>query len=220
MKPDCPLCKGTGFVRQGEVVTLCGCRFSTDTVNIVLRIPKRYWKATIEDFLPENPPQHRAVEESRIYCMSGDFMEGKGIVYTGPPSVGKTYLAVSVLKNIYTEHKVKGVFFDTKDLLFTLKSLMDTGKDKNLLRFLTTVPVLLLDDLGSERLSDWHREIISYIIIQRYNEVKATLVTTNYPLEATGGEEEVEPLSERLGENVVSKLKEVNRIIRMDKYYK
>ncbi len=216
MKQDCPLCRGTGFVKEGKAVTLCNCRFSTDQINVILRIPKRYWKASLDDFIPENPSQYSALEESRSYCLSQDFKKGKGIVYTGPPSLGKTYLAVSVLKTIYLEFKVRGAFFDTKDLLFRLKSLMDTGMDKNLLRFLVEIPVLVLDDLGNERLSDWQREIISYIIVQRYNDVKATIITTNYPLRSQE-EEDLEPLSERLGDSIISKIEEVNEIIRMEK---
>ena len=211
MRKDCPLCKGTGFVREGEVVTFCNCRFSTDTVNVTLRIPKRYWNASIEQFLPDTPSQHEALDESKRYCMAERFKEGEGLIYVGPPSVGKTYLAVSVLKHIYVEHKIRGLFFDTKDLLFIIRGLIDTGRDKDLLKLLVDIPVLLLDDLGNERLSDWHREILSYIIVQRYNYVKPTIITTNYPLYS--GMDNAESLEERFGKSIVSKLEETSTII-------
>jgi len=191
---DCPLCKGTGFVKVKEGVSLCSCRFSTDTVNIILRIPKRYWNAaSLENFMPSTPSQYMALDETKFYYESESYKEGKGLIYVGPPSVGKTYLAVSLIKKIYAEKKIRCIFFDTKDLLFILRGLMENGKDKNLIKFLIDVPVLLLDDLGNERLSDWHREVLSYIIIQRYNHLKP------------------------LGEGIVSKLTEVNTVIRMSK---
>jgi len=212
---DCPLCKGTGFVKVKEGVSLCSCRFSTDTVNIILRIPKRYWNASLENFMPSTPSQYMALDETKFYYESESYKEGKGLIYVGPPSVGKTYLAVSLIKKIYAEKKIRCIFFDTKDLLFILRGLMENGKDKNLIKFLIDVPVLLLDDLGNERLSDWHREVLSYIIIQRYNHLKPLIITTNYTLE--GYDENSDSLSERLGEGIVSKLTEVNTVIRMSK---
>ncbi len=212
---DCPRCNGTGFMKVKEGVDLCPCRFSTDTVNVILRIPKRYWDASLDEFMPSTPSQYIALDETKLYCESEAYKEGKGLTYIGPSSVGKTYLAVSLMKKIYVDKRIKGIFFDTRDLLFILRGLMENGKDKNLIRFLIDIPILLLDGLGNERLSDWQKEILSYIIVQRYNHVRPIIITTNYPLENEG--EDLNSLAERLGEEVISKLKEVNTTVRMSK---
>ncbi len=212
---DCPRCKGTGFMKVKGGVDLCQCRFSTDTVNVILRIPKRYWNASLDEFIPSTPSQYIALDETKVYCESEAYKEGKGLTYVGPPSVGKTYLAVSLIKKIYVDKRIKSIFFDTRDLLFILRGLMENGRDKNLIRFLIDIPILLLDGLGNERLSDWQREILSYIIVQRYNYVKPIIITTNYPLENEG--DGLNSLEERLGEEVISKLKEINTTVRMSK---
>ena len=80
-----------------------------------------------------------------------------------------------------------------------------------LLNFLINVPLLVLDDLGSERLSDWRVEVLSYIISTRYNYLKSTIITTNYPLLRT--EEEGQSLEERLSPAIVGKIYQMNDLI-------
>jgi len=91
-------------------------------------------------------------------------------------------------ENPSEEKGVKGKFFDTKDLIYRLKALIEEGKTSRAIRRILSYPLIVLDDLGSERLSEWQREIISYIISYRYNNLKSTIITTNFSL--TGEEKE------------------------------
>ena len=131
----------------------------------------------------------------------------------GNPGVGKTHLAVAILKEIYNLKRVRGIFFDTKDLIYRIKILMDERKDLKLINYIVNHPLLVLDDLGSERLSEWQRELLSYIITQRYNNMKSTIITTNYRLEEKINGKLGQDLSSRLGENIVSKMFEMNEIV-------
>jgi DNA replication protein DnaC len=148
------------------------------------------------------------------YASSFDPAEGKGLTLLGPPHMGKTHLAVSILKSVYRQKEIRGLFFDTKDMLFKLKSLMeDNEKYTKLMNFLLKTPLLVLDDLGSERLSDWQREIITHIISYRYNHMKSTIITTNYALRKTDEKEVAQTLEERLSEAVVSRIHQMNTIL-------
>jgi DNA replication protein DnaC len=122
-----------------------------------------------------------------------------------------------VLKKIYYDMGVKGLFFDTKDLIYKLKALIDDKKINKAIKRILNVPLLVLDDLGSERLSDWQRELISYIISFRYNNLKSTIITTNYPLEAPYQEAKDSKLkvylSERLDPGTVSRIFEMTTLI-------
>ncbi len=226
MKDVCSKCSGTGFIsRENGSVELCECRFSQEDINRVLRIPKRFWNAELDNYICETPSESEAYKEAYIYASSFNPEEGTGLTFIGPPGVGKTHLAVGVLKKIYRERGVKGIFFDTKDLIYRLKSLIEERRTGKIIKAILNHPLIVLDDLGSERLSEWQREIISYIISYRYNNLKSTIITTNFSL---FGEEKRDKkikkiaegidlpkalISERLGHSTVSRIYEMSKVI-------
>jgi DNA replication protein DnaC len=210
----CERCGGTGFVKRGDgTVELCGCRFSREDVNKVLGIPKRFWEKELENYLPETEDEQDALVQARIFAETFGEEEGLSITFVGPPGVGKTHLAVGILKKIYREKGVRGFFFDTKDLIYRLKLLMEEGRTGRLIRRILDIPLVVLDDLGSERLSDWQREILSYIISYRYNNLKSTIITTNFPLENGSGKTVGMRLAERLDPGTVSRIYEMGKVV-------
>ena len=226
MESSCPKCGGTGFVpKEGGVVELCACRFEQENVNKVLGIPKRFWEAELDNYQYENPSETDAYKEAMVFASSFDPSEGKGITFVGTPGVGKTHLAVGILKKIYREKGIKGKFFDTKDLIYKLKALIEEGKTSKAIRRILNYPLIVLDDLGSERLSEWQREIISYIISYRYNNLKSTIITTNFSL--TGEEKKDRRIKktapdidlpkslmvERLGPGTVSRIYQMTKVL-------
>jgi DNA replication protein DnaC len=211
---NCPICKGTGFVDKGNVVEICQCRFKEENFQRLLNIPKKFWSAEFDNYQPISPAQRRALEVCKYFVLNFNPEEGKGITLVGPPQMGKTHLVVGVLKALYREKKVRGFFFDTKEMLFQLRFYAGSQEDKysRLLKFLMTLPVLALDDLGSERLSDWSIEVISLLITHRYNHQLSTLITTNYQLKKSE-EELLASLEERLSPGVVGKLFHMNEVV-------
>ena len=210
----CEKCKDTGFVKTEEgKVKLCECRFKERDINRILNIPKRFWNVNFDNYVPETPSQSTALLKAKQFVFTFNPEEGKGLTFIGNPGVGKTHLAVAILKEIYNLKKIKGIFFDTKDLIYRIKILMDERKDLKLINYIINHPLLVLDDLGSERLSEWQRELISYIITQRYNNMKSTIITTNYKLEIKENGKIGQDLSSRLGDNVISKIFEMTEVI-------
>ncbi len=210
-KKECPHCGGTGFLNKGKTVVLCSCRFDERDMSKYLRIPPRFQDATFENYIPVSQSQKSALKVCLSYAMSFDLKEGRGITLLGPPHMGKTHLAVAILKAVYKTKMVRGIFFDTKDMFFRLKSIMENNERyTRMMNVLLQVPLLVLDDLGSERLSDWQREIITHIISHRYNSMKSTIITTNYALRRMNEKEIAKTLEERLSEAVVSKISQMN----------
>jgi DNA replication protein DnaC len=86
--------------------------------------------------------------------------------------------------------------------------------------------VLLLDDLGSERYSEWVEDTVTALINHRYNEGKAIIATTNLPIPqlgdtwvdknpATGKHNIKDTLADRIGARAVSRLFGMCRVIRL-----
>jgi DNA replication protein DnaC len=89
----------------------------------------------------------------------------------------------------------------TPALLGTLRGMMNTQRSdadrtEEFIQQLSVVPVLVLDDLGTEKLSDWSESVLFRIIDSRYTTRRPLLVSSNLTLERLGSER----LASRLGD--------------------
>jgi len=106
-----------------------------------------------------------------------------GLFLEGQPGVGKTHLAVAVLKHVIERTGARGLFYDTRDLLRVIRSTYDPSirtTELEVLRPVMTADLLVLDDLGAEKTSEWVDETMNLIVNTRYSERRVTLFTSNY----------------------------------------
>src|SRR5437867_2234649 len=98
--PSCPRCNGSGweFV-LGKGVRRCDCRTTnrTNTLAAASRIPRRYDDCTFESYFPLNPSQEAALMFARRVADEYPNLE-IGLMFIGTCGVGKTHLAVAILK--------------------------------------------------------------------------------------------------------------------------
>ena len=159
--------------------------------------------------------------------------EGKGLLFTGSKGLGKTHLAVSILRSLISERGATGVFWEHKELMEELRAAMFgggvAGAENKLLRAVTTCDILILDDLGDITPSDWSWDTTSHILNSRYNENLSTIVTTNLENRAslsTPGEPrdkftEIKKslarltLGDRIGDRMWSRLQEMCVVVEM-----
>ncbi len=87
----------------------------------------------------------------------------------------------------------------------------DRGAEEELRR-LARVPLLVLDDLGSAKASEWTEEVTYRLINERYNACRPTIYTSNLPATAPGQQPD---LASVLGERIVSRLSEDTTVIAM-----
>ncbi len=207
----CEKCNDLGWIydKKGNA-TRCDCisEKEIEKVNKSLNIPRKYYHATLSNFKPILLSHHILLEKIKEYIYSDEYKEGKGIFFYGEHGVGKTHLAVSILKEFYFKKHITGLFYDTRILLYDLKSTFEgNSSTRELLNEVIKSPILVLDDLASERLTDWAKDILHYIIISRYNDKLPVIITSNLSLE---GEEDFDlDIETRFGKGIASRLSEI-----------
>ena len=210
----------------------CVCRVARRGARrlAAARIPERYTHCTLEDFVPnyggENRSLSRALMQARQFVpgFRGD-LGGNGLLLTGSIGVGKTHLAVGILQGLL-EQGVKGIFFDYRDLLKQVQHSYNRSTEVTELEVLAPVfeaEVLVLDELGAAKPTDWVWDTVAHILNTRYNDRRTTIITTNYanlpPAGADGHDARLavreETLGDRIGERMRSRLQEMCVMVEM-----
>src|SRR5215218_6287581 len=106
---------------------------------------------------------------------------GRGLYFCGGVGIGKTHLAVAVMNELMARKRVPSLFVTVPEFLDNLReAYMIPGRDLD--EWMDTVKnadLLILDDLGSERPTEWVRERLFVIVNHRYREALPTLFTSN-----------------------------------------
>ncbi len=115
----------------------------------------------------------------------GRFRES-GLLFVGPPGVGKTHLAVGVLVELIERYRVHARFAEFTSLIHQIQATFDPGSPESkreILDPLVGAELLVLDELGAQQPTPWVRDILYLIINHRYTHRLPTIFTTNYLLE-------------------------------------
>jgi len=213
----CKICFGTGMeIVAGKGARPCTCRTKVTQSGLLdrARLPRRYERCHWNNYQPANSTQRAALELSMQLAM--DFPNtDEGLLLTGPVGVGKTHLAVSILKGL-AERGFSCLFYEFGTLLKEIQdSYNPTTKTSELsiLRPVLEADVLVLDELGASKPTDWVRDTMTHIINTRYNDRRLTVFTTNYPEERSNDREET--LEDRIGARLRSRLYEMCRTVKI-----
>jgi DNA replication protein DnaC len=195
-------------------------------------IPPLYRNASVDSFLiPSDNPAARQGLGSVVLAVRGYLREypnlpKPGLLFIGQPGCGKTHLAVAALRGLI-ERGFEGVFFDFQNLLDRIRSGYDAASgtmDREAYRTALETEIVVLDDLGAHRVTDWVEDTITSIVTFRCNHRKATIVTTNLrdpevgDKRGSGLQEDLYSkyfLEERIGSRARSRLFEMCRLVRM-----
>lgn len=238
----CPLCEDTGYRPVGEGksrrVVRCECQDRTraDKLMELARIPRRYQHCELAEFETRfegaHPSLGRAKMAGERFVEEYPLDDKGGLLLIGPVGVGKTHLAVGILKELVLRKSTHCLFYDYRDLLKQIRNSYNasvSATEMEVLRPALEVPVLVLDELGAERPTDWVWDTVSHVLNTRYNEKRTTIITTNFPDAPPAGDEPVDTfaarsrrsaredtLGDRITERMRSRLHEMCRVVKME----
>ncbi len=227
----CQKCQGTGWILEesgsGTVAKRCTC-FVDRKSQIIFdqaNIPLRYKNCTFENFEVHNNSHKDALKVSKKFFEDYPVLKC-GLLFQGPCGVGKTHLAVAIINELIEKKRIECYFYDFRALIRDIQKSFDREsplKESDLLGPVFQKDVLVLDELGAKRTSDWVDETIFYIINKRYNNKKLTIFTSNY-IDSDEEEEDnkvgrfkdsEESLLTRIGVRLRSRIYEMCKIVNM-----
>ena len=214
----CEECFGTGTKLDPVKGAIpCPCRRPDRFKKLlaVARIPPRYAKCSFDTFksAPGTSQDNALLLAQNLV---NDFPVDRGLLFMGPAGVGKTHLAVAIIRGLI-EKGFAGVFCEFGSLLKEIQDSYNPISKSSELKVLAPIyqtDVLVLDELGATIPTDWVRDTMYQIINKRYNDQKLTIFTTNYS-DARGSDKE-QVLEDRIGTRLRSRLYEMCKKVVMD----
>jgi DNA replication protein DnaC len=194
------------------------------------RIPRRYEMCDIESYKPHTVMQRKALSEVKHYLGKYPHQDF-GLLFLGPCGVGKTHLSVAILRHVISQFGDEGIFYDFRDLLRAIQGSWNSVSQTSELEVLRPVldaKVLVLDELGANKPTEWVRDTVAHIINCRYNDKNLTVFTSNYPDDPATGYNtpprlgdftsavREETLTDRIGLRLRSRLYEMCKTITID----
>ncbi|MFJ1881788.1 ATP-binding protein [Streptomyces sp. NPDC088137] len=126
--------------------------------------------------------------------------EGTSLRIVGPTGTGKTHQAYGAIRSLLAAGvRLRWEAVTAADLYARLRPRPGFDSERDL-QSLMRCPLLLLDDLGAAKSSEWTEELTYRLINHRYEHMRPTLITTNLPTDA---------LRTALGDRVASRLSQM-----------
>lgn len=178
------------------------------------RIPRRFVGKTLDNFSARDKVRRQLVDDARRYITSFHMARPtqdtppapipypKGILMTGSVGCGKSHLAVAILREVIGKG-YSGLYYNSPDLMRDLRATIARSSEiteDDLLEDVTSTDLLVFDDVGAEKMSEYVIDRFYLIINERYEGCKPVIITTNLDEEA---------LESRLGKRIVSRLREM-----------
>lgn len=200
--PDhqCPFdnCDGTGFKKEmnedGEIDTINPCPCEGRTKEEIeeqkqkqkrhllkhAEVPGRFMGKSLETFEEEKQKEAYTTAIKFVDSWPYPAETGMGLFLYGSSGVGKSHLAISILKKLVTDKNVEGLVAPMTRVVRQLKPHRDQDWRSQREKRLFETELLVLDDLARSRTTDWVTEKIGQIIDERWLEQRPTIITSNY----------------------------------------
>lgn len=229
---ECPRCGGSGWKETASGadrrVTRCDCFLESQNQQLLKssQIPSRYVDC---DFLSYRTETSQALAAAKLVLEKWAEqypLDRTGLLLIGPSGVGKTHLSVSAVKQLIKKG-VHCLFCDYRELLKQIQNCYNPSVQATELEILRPVfetEVVLIDDIGAVKPSEWVWDTVSIILNTRYNNALTTIITSNFldgpPRKAGMSTAQAvstdDTLGDRVGERMRSRLFEMCRLVQVD----
>jgi len=202
----CAVCRDIGLVVQRpgfDCIPCPACREErmqtrADQLRLRSNIPARLQRFTLDSFRLH----HMLDQDARTRVLQLKTEQPRSLYLHGPNRGGKTGLSVALL-NRWMQDGIACRYWYETDLLDAINPAYDEWRRGphafETLTDVLDVPVLLLDDLGCRKPSEWSEQELTRIVNHRFDANLATLFTSNYPLHE---------LAERVSVRCAARIKE------------
>lgn len=242
---SCPICDGSGWKtvtsESGKTQAVkCDCRIAGWLERLLsqARIPPRYSDCSLANFFVDSTAPNSRIAKALLdaqHFVDQYPLERTGLLLTGSVGVGKTHLAVGIIRELMATKSISCLFYDYRELLKEIQHSYNDNVEATefgILKPVFDIEVLVLDELGAVRTTEWVWDTVNYILNTRYNLKKTTIITTNLPDAPPGASRSPEyeklaasrrdaedaargiTLGDRIGERMRSRLQEM--CIRVD----
>ncbi len=217
MSAVCSRCFGTGMeVIRDRGARRCECRKQDDRAKLleVAHIPCRYHGCLLSNYRPAQGNGSQLQAFNYAFKLVDEYPAvDRGLLLMGTVGVGKTHLSAAILRGL-VEKGVSCLLYELGTLLKEIQNSFNPVSQTLELKVLSPVyetEVLVLDELGASKPTDWVRDMMMQIIGTRYNERRLTIFTTNY-LDVRRAQTE-ETLEDRIGVRLRSRLYEMCKTV-------
>jgi len=213
----CSFCFGSGMeVVPGKGARRCRCRTRERQPKLfaAARIPRRYEHCSFANYHPVSGHGPQLQAFNYAFKLVDEYPSiDRGLLFMGPVGTGKTHLSTAILRGL-VEKGIPCLFYEFGSLLKAIQNSYNPISQTSELKVLAPVfeaEVLVLDELGASKPTDWVRDTMMQIINTRYNDKKLTVFTTNYTDMRRTATEEI--LEDRIGARLRSRLYEMCKTV-------
>ncbi|HEV2765358.1 MAG TPA: ATP-binding protein, partial [Pyrinomonadaceae bacterium] len=177
----CRRCYGTGYeVVAGKGARRCECRTGNQSQKLLeaARIPRRYEACSLQNYYPAKGVGSQLRAFNYAFRLVREYPAvDRGLLFMGTVGVGKTHLSVAILRGL-AERGVGCLFYEFGSLLKEIQDSYNPISQTSELKVLAPVyeaEVLVLDELGAGKPTDWVRDTMMQVINRRYNDKRLTI---------------------------------------------
>lgn len=146
-------------------------------------ITPRFAAATFDSYRAEKEPQHKALAKCRAYAeqFPANFRTGRSLLLTGNVGCGKTHLASAIVRAVVADHG-RALIIPAGDIVSIARASMVPGSgytDRDAVAHLGGLDLLVIDEVGAQKGSEYELGLLHSIIDRRYQAVLPTVVISN-----------------------------------------
>lgn len=181
-------------------------------------IKKRFQERTFDNFRRDTPGRAHSYDIAKEYADNFAYHKarGDGLYIEGTNGTGKTHLAAAIALQLIGQG-IPVICKTSSDLLMDIKRAFDNPelKEHQIIDVYRKADLLIVDDLGKERCSDWSMSTLYTIFNDRYEEMKPIIITTNYNTDDLRAALTPEGHDDTKIAAIISRLREVSTVITM-----